>query len=133
MSAEGIFWQRRSAELIRRAQYASARPVWVTARCTIRPSPAVISLYAVIGVLGGRHGDECLCLIRYAHSLLLRLLRNELCAPDETLTTVRLTVAHAVGVDREAVIEVCGPAYLAALQQAAQWATRTGACRGGGL
>jgi len=74
----------------------------------------------VIGVLGGRHGDECLCLIRYAHSLLLRLLRNEPCTPDETLTTVRLAVAHAVGVDREAVIEVCGPAYLAALQQAAQ-------------
>lgn len=87
----------------------------------------------MIGVLGGRHGDECLCLIRYAHSLLLRLLRNEPCTPDETLTTVRLAVAHAVGVDREAVIEVCGPAYLAALQQAAQWATRTGACRGGGL
>ena len=70
----------------------------------------------MIGVLGGRHGDECLCLIRYAHSLLLRLLRNEPCTPDETLTTVRLAVAHAVGVDREAVIEVCGPAYLAALQ-----------------
>jgi len=72
----------------------------------------------VIGVLGGRHGDECLCLIRYVHSLLLRLLRN---TPGETLTTVRLAVAHAVGVDREAVIEVCGPAYLAALQQVAQF------------
>ena len=57
----------------------------------------------MIGVLGGRHGDECLCFIRYVHSLLLRLLRNEPCTPDETLTTVRLAVAHAVGVDREAV------------------------------
>ena len=57
----------------------------------------------MLGVLGGRHGDECLCFIRYVHSLLLRLLRNEPCTPDETLTTVRLAVAHAVGVDREAV------------------------------